>query len=86
MLMLAAAAMATAATTAAVAAGWRFSDSTRGAGGKYRQFFRQPGRAATRAFGAFPVAGTHQQLAVLLALGTMKLVNRHELNLTKAGD
>ena len=30
-----------------------------------------------RAFSAFPIAGTHQDLAVLLALLTMKLVNWH---------
>lgn len=30
-----------------------------------------------RALGAFPIAGTDQNLAVLTALLTMKFVNRH---------
>lgn len=34
-----------------------------------------------RAFGSLPVAGAHQDFAVVLALRAMKLVNRHARSL-----
>lgn len=49
-----------------------------GEGGKLLGQFR---RTAMRAFRTLPVAGPHQDLAVLLTFPAMKLVNRHGQNL-----
>ena len=68
---------ATAAATAMAAATRLTDGSGRAGGGKGGKLFRQLLRAAMRAFGVFPVARADQQFAVLSALHTMKLVDRH---------
>ena len=46
------------------------------------EFFGKLRRAALRTFRPAPVAGTHQDFAVLVALPAMKFVDRHGLKLT----
>ena len=46
-------------------------------GGEHRQFFGYLRRAAARAFGSLPFAGTNQDFAVFSAIPAMKFVNRH---------
>lgn len=47
--------------------------------GKCGKLLGQFGGTAMRAFGAFPIAGTHQHLAVFLALPAMKFVDWHAM-------
>jgi hypothetical protein len=55
-------------------AGWIRARAGRSKGG---ELLRQLLRAAMRAFGAFPVYRADEDLAVLPAFSTMKLVYRH---------
>src|SRR5438105_2100352 len=47
-------------------------------GGKDGEFLAELERAAVRTFRPLPISRTHKNLAVALALFTMKFVNRHE--------
>ncbi len=68
---------ATAAGTAALAGGCAAGAIAPGGRGEQRKLLGKPSRTAARAFGSLPFAGTNQDLAVVLALEAMKLVNRH---------
>jgi len=72
--------MASAAWSASAAAAFRRGSScgpciSRGEGGEFLFELR---RAAFRALGALPIAGTDQNLAVFAALFAVKLVDWHE--------
>src|SRR5438132_678216 len=54
-------------------------------GGEGGKLFRQPGRAAMRAFRSASIARAHQDFAVRLALPAMKLINRHGRKIIRAG-
>src|SRR5579859_8101477 len=50
--------------------------------GEDRKLLGQLGRAAMRADRAFPIAGTNEDFAVVLAFLAMKFVNRHAQKVT----
>lgn len=55
-----------------------------GVGGcKGGKFLLKLGRAALRALGAFPIAGTHQDFAIFAAFFAMKLVDWHGMKITR---
>src|ERR1700726_3009222 len=56
-----------------------------GAGGKDGKLFRQFGRTATRAGRSGPIAGTHQDFAILIAFLAMKFVYRHGRKIAARG-
>ena len=77
------AAAATAATAAAATVTRGSIAAAAPGGGKHRKCLGQFLRAAVRARRSFPVAGTDEDFAVLPALLTMKLVNRHGARIIK---
>ena len=76
--------MAMAAATAATAAvtGRRGAAAAGVGGSEGGKFLGQLLRAAVRARGPLPIAGTNEDFAVALAFPAMKFVNRHEGRIT----
>ncbi len=74
---------ASSAAPASGAAGHRFAPAPAAARGERGELFLQPAGPAMGTLGALPVTGPHQDLAVLVALSAMKLVDRHGRIITR---